>query len=137
LLRPASFVLVAGSGTRASHTLLTDAPMYRAPTLAVHYAKAFVSSFYTIAGQVPVEVRSPWQHLDISAATESYTLPSLPTLRAISDGQDVLDAPHYLRNWTQDFQYVYLIGPHTENALSGVLEELASNRKFTLYVVRR
>jgi hypothetical protein len=137
LLRPASFVLVAGSGAGASHTLLTDAPMYRAPTLAVHYAKAFVSSFYTIAGQVPVEVRSRWQHLDVSAATESYTLPSLPTLRAISDAQDVLDAPHYLQHWKQDFQYVYLIGPHTENAVPGVLEELASYRRFTLYAVRR
>jgi hypothetical protein len=105
--------------------------------LAVHYAKAFVSSLYTIAGQVPVEVRSRWKHLDVSAATESYTLPSLRTLRTLSDGQDVQDAPHYLRNWTQDFQYVYLIGTHTENALPGVLDELARYRRFTLYIVRK
>jgi hypothetical protein len=137
LLRPASFVLVADSRTGASQTLLTDAPMYRAPTLAVHYAKAFVSSLYTIAGQVPVEVRSRWKHLDVSAATESYTPPSLRTLRTLSDGQDVIDAPRYLRNWTQDFQYVYLIGTHTENALPGVLDELARYRRFTLYIVRK
>ena len=55
LLRPYSFVLVGDSRTgEVSSTLLTDAPMYRAPTLAVHYAKAFVSSLYTIAGAQPV-----------------------------------------------------------------------------------
>jgi hypothetical protein len=138
LLPASTFILVGDSGTgNVAPTLLTDAPMYRAPTLAVHYAKAFVSSLYTIAGQVPVEVRPRWQHLDVSAATESYTPPSLTTLRALADGQDVTDAPHYLRHWTLDFQYVYLIGPHTENALPGVLAEVARYRRFTLYIVRK
>ncbi len=138
LLLPSSFILVGDSRTgKVPPTLLTDAPMYRAPTLAVHYAKAFVSSLYTIAGQVPVEARPRWQHLDVSAATESYTPPSLASLRALAMGQQVTDAPHYLRHWTKDFQYVYLIGPHTENALPGVLDELASYRRFTLYIVRK
>jgi hypothetical protein len=138
LLPPAPFVLVGESRTgQVPSTLLTDAPMYRAPTLAVHYAKAFVSSLYTIAGQQPVEVRPRWQHLDISAATESYNPPPLSTLRALAMRQEVTDAPHYLRHWTQDFQYVYLIGAHTEDALPGVLEELATYRRFTLYVVRK
>jgi hypothetical protein len=138
LLQPCSFVLVADSRTgEVSDALLTDAPMFRAPTLAVHYARAFVSSLYTIAGQVPVEVRSRWQHLDVSAATETYAPPSLATLRTLAAGQDVADAPHYLRHWTQDFQYVYLIGAHTENALPGVLDELARYRRFTLYIVRK
>jgi hypothetical protein len=138
LLSPSSFVLVGDSRTgTVPSTLLTDAPMYRAPTLAVHYAKAFVSSLYTIAGQQPVEVRPRWQHLDVSAATESYNPPSLATLRALAMGEEVTDVPHYLRHWTQDFQYVYLIGAHTENALPGVLDELARYRRFTLYVVRK
>jgi hypothetical protein len=138
LLQPSSFVLVGSSGTGDSaDTLLTDAPMSRAPTLAVHYAKAFVSSLYTIAGTVPIEVRPQWQHLDVSAATETYAPPSLASLQALAAGQDVANAPHYLRHWTQDFQYVYLLGPHTENALPGVLDELARYRRFTLYLVIR
>ena len=84
-----------------------------------------------------MEVRPRWQHLDVSAATESYIPPSLASLRALAMGQQVTDAPHYLRHWTKDFQYVYLIGPHTENALPGVLDELASYRRFTLYIVRK
>src|SRR5262249_38327259 len=43
LLRQKSFILVGGTPTRNT-TVLMDAPMWRAPTLAVYYAKAFVSS---------------------------------------------------------------------------------------------
>jgi hypothetical protein len=137
LLPPASFVLVGHSGTEAPATLLTDGPMYRAPVLAVHYAKAFVSSLYTITGQVPVEVRADLKHLDVSAATEDYGPPSLSTLGALANGKDVADAPRYLKNWTRDFQYVYLVGPHTENALPDVLDELARHDRFALYAVRK
>jgi hypothetical protein len=137
LLPPASFVLVGHSRPETPATLLTDAPIYRAPVLAVHYAKAFVSSLYTIAGTVPVEVRADLKHLDVSAATEDYAPPSLTTLRALAMGKDVADAPRYLKNWTKDFQYVYLVGPHTENALRDVLDELARHDRFTLYVVRK
>jgi len=138
LLQPASFVLVGDSRAgEVSSTLFTDAPMYRAPTLAVHYAKAFVSSLYTIPGAEPIEVRPDLKHLDVSTATESYNLPSLTTLRALAYGQDVPDAPHYLQNWKRDFQYVYLLGKNTENALPGVLVELARYRRFTLYIVRK
>jgi hypothetical protein len=110
--------------------------MYRAPTLAVHYAKAFVSSLYTIAGAEPIEVRPGLEHLDISTATESYTPPSLTTLRALANGQEV-GAPRYLHHWKQDFQYVYLVGPRTEIALPDVLDEVATYRRFTLYTVRK
>jgi hypothetical protein len=135
LLRPYSFVLV-GDSKEASSTLFTDVPMRRAPTLAVHYARAFVSSLYTIAGAEPVEVRPDLAHLDVSIATESYTPPSLATLRALANGEDV-EAPRHLRRWTRDFQYVYLLGAHTENALPGLLDELVRYQRFTLYAVRK
>jgi hypothetical protein len=136
LLKPYSFVLVGDSRIgEVPSTLLTDVPISRAPTLAVHYAKAFVSSLYTSFGE-PVEVRPDLAHLDISIATETYHPPSLATLRALANGEDV-EAPRYLRHWPRDFEYVYLVGAHTENALPGVLEELARYRRFTLYVVRR
>jgi hypothetical protein len=137
LLQPYSFVLVGDSTTgEVPSTLLTDVPMSRAPTLAVHYAKAFVSSLYTIAGAEPVEVRPDLAYLDVSMATETYHPPSLATLRALANGDDV-EAPRYLRNWTHDFQYVYLLGTYTEKALPGVLDELVRYRRFTLYIVRK
>ena len=137
LIPPASFILVGNSRSEGSATLLTDAPMYRAPVLAVHYAKAFVSSLYTIAGTVPVEVRPDLKHLDVSAVTESYIPPTLTTLRALARGQHVVDAPGYLRNWTRDFEFLYLVGPRVDSALPDVLDELAGDDRFTLYAVRR
>lgn len=138
LLRPESFILVGSSRTgEVAPTLLTDVPIHRAPVLAVHYARSFVSLFYTIAGMQPVEVRPDLQHLDVSTATEDYHPPSLTVLRALARGEQPSKAPRYLQNWTGNFQYVYLVGPHTENALPGVLEELARYRRFTLYAVRR
>jgi hypothetical protein len=138
LLKPYSFVLVGNSRTgEVAPSLLTDVPMQHAPVLAVHYAKAFVSSLYTFPGANPVEVRPDLKHLDVSTATEDYHPRSLTMLRALASRQDVPDAPGYLRNWTRDFQYVYLIGPHTEDAIPGVLVEVARYRRFTLYAVRK
>lgn len=138
LLKPSSFVLVGSSRQgEVAPTLLTDVPIHRAPVLAVHHANAFVSLFYTIAGMQPVEVRPDLRHLDISTATEDYHPPSLDTLRAVAGGEAVAGTPGYLRNWPRDFHYVYLVGPHAENALPEVLEELARYRRFTLYAVRR
>jgi hypothetical protein len=136
LLRQNAFVLV-GSTTPHDTTLLMDAPMWRAPTLAVHYAKAFVSSLYTVPGTHAVEVKSEWQHLDINNKSETYEPASLATLKKIAEGENVPSAPQYIRNWQNDFEYVYLLGPHTPNALPKILVEIAESRRFTLYRVTK
>ena len=110
--------------------------MRRAPNLAVHYAKAFVSSFYTFSGTLPVEVRPDLTHLDVSGETESYDPPSLATLRALANGEAV-EAPRYLRNWTRDFHYVYLARDAHRKCAPRLLDEIARYRRFTLYVVRK
>ena len=111
--------------------------MWRSPTLAVYYAKAFVTSLYTIPGTHAVEVKSKWQHLDINPKTETYEPPSLAILKTIAEGGNVPSAPQYIRNWQNDFDYVYLLGPHTPNAFPKLLIEIASERRFTLYRVQR
>jgi hypothetical protein len=135
LLRQNSFVLVGS--TAPPETVLTDAPMWRAPTLAVHYAKAFVSSLYTLTGQNAVEIRSEWQHLDVNGKTEAYQPPLLTTLKAFAEGRNVPSAPRYIRNWPKDFDYLYLLGPHQTDALPNILTEIFTDRRFTLYRVRR
>ena len=111
LLPSGAFVLVGSSHTDGTPpTLFTDVPMNRAPVLAVHYANAFVSALFTITGQTQVEVRPDLKHLDVDAKTETYEPPSLTTLRVLAGGQEVPGAPRYLRNWIEDFQYVYLMG---------------------------
>ena len=111
--------------------------MWRAPTLAVYYAKAFVSSLYTVPGTHAVEVKSEWQHLDINNKTETYEPPSLAILKTIAEGGNVPSAPQYIRNWQSDFDYVYLLGPHAPNAFPNILVEIATDRRFTLYRVRK
>jgi hypothetical protein len=136
LLRQKSFILV-GSTSAPDAPVLMDAPMWRAPTLAVYYAKAFVSSLYTLPGTHAVKVKTEWNHLTINGKTESYLPPSLAILKAIAEGENVPSAPQYLRDWQSDFDYVYLLGPHTPDALPKILVEIATDRRFTLYRVRR
>jgi hypothetical protein len=114
-----------------------DAPMWRAPTLAVYYAKAFVSSLYTVPGTHAVEIKSEWQHLDINNKTETYEPPSLAILKTVAEGGNVASAPQYIRNWQNDFDYVYLLGQHLPDAFPNILVEIATGRRFTLYRVRR
>src|SRR5207237_748105 len=134
LIPRGSFVLVGQSTLGdAPSTLLTDVPIHRAPALAVHYANAFVSSMYTCPGQNPVRVRSDLKRLEVDSKTETYIPPSLATLRRLARGEPVSDAPQYVRAWANDFDYVYLVGPRIPDALSGVLDELTSSRRFTLY----
>src|SRR5207237_1834274 len=89
-----AFVLV-GQSAQASPTLLTDLPMSRAPTLAVYYAGAFVSSLYTLPGQHAVHVRPDLKRLEVDSKTETYAPPSLATLRSLPRHADVPKAPRY------------------------------------------
>lgn len=136
LLRQNSFVLVGRSQTHYE-SLLMDAPMWRAPALAVYYARAFVSSLYTLPGTHAVRVKTEWQRLAINGKTESYEPPSLPELKATAEGGNIPDAPQYIRNWQSNFDYVYLLGPHIPNAFPNLLVEMATDPRFTLYRVER
>jgi hypothetical protein len=136
LLRQKSFILVA-SAPSTDTTLLMDAPMWRAPTLAVYYANAFVSSLYTMPGKQVIEVKPEWRHLDINSKTETYQPPSLATLKIIAEGGKPPSAPQYIRNWPYDYDYLYLLGPHSPNALPNILVEIATDRRFTLYRLRK
>jgi len=136
LLPRGAFVLV-GQGAPASSTLLTDLPMSRAPTLAVHYAGAFVSSLYTLPGQHAVYVRPDLNRLEVDTRTETYAPPTLATLRALARGEEVPNAPRYTRNWPRDFDYLYLVGSRSDAALPDLLDEVTTSRRFTLYRVRK
>jgi hypothetical protein len=138
LLRQDSFILVGSSPGRGDFsTILMEAPLWRAPTLAVYYSKAFVSSLYTIPGTHAVDVAPKWRHLAINSRTETYAPPSLATLKAIAEGQSVPGAPQYIHNWQNDFDYLYLLGPHVPNLCLTTLVEIATDRRFTVYRIQR
>ena len=84
-----------------------------------------------------MSVKSEWHRLTINGRIETYEPPSLADLKTIAEGGNVPDAPQYIRHWQRDFDYLYLLGPHTPNALPGLLVEIATDHRFTLYRVQK
>ena len=134
-LKKGSLVLVGGSKSGDDPPLdnLTAYPISHAPTLAVHYANAFVPDLFTASGKQPIRPRRSFERLDEGA---SSPVP-VGILTAIAAGKSSDAVPIYLRSWPRDFDYLYLLGPHIENPLPDRLEELDASRSFVLYKIRR
>jgi hypothetical protein len=132
LLEKESLVLVGSS--RGSLMDLMEAPIYHGPTLAVHYADALVSSLFLVPG---VDLRPEFRHLD-GRQTVHGVPPPIPIelLEAVARNR-LPNAPHFLRNWQLEFDYVYLVGAHIPNPMSDLLEEIAARERFTLYRVKK
>jgi hypothetical protein len=130
-----SLVFVGGSGEGEDPPFndLMRYPMAYAPTLAVHYANAFVPDVFTAVGKQPVQARVAVQRLAIP-----YGGPMpLRVLTAIAAGQASSDIPPFVRTWTRDYDYLYVLGPRVANPLPGLLEELDSSARFVLYKIHR
>jgi hypothetical protein len=130
-----SRVLVGGSGEGEDPPFndLTQYPMTYAPTLAVHYANAFVPNLFTAVGKQPVQPRAAVQRLAIP-----YGGPMpIRVLAAIATGQTPSGVPPFIRTWTRDYEYLYVLGPRGANPLPNLLEELDSSARFVLYKIRR
>jgi hypothetical protein len=130
-----SLVLVGGSGDGDDPPFkeLTRYPMFYAPTLAVHYANAFVPNLFTAVGKQPVQPRASVQRLAIP-----YGGPMpMRVLTAIATGWTSPDLPSFIRTWHRDYDYLYVVGPHAVNPLPDILEEVDSSARFVLYKIRR
>ncbi|WP_027573110.1 hypothetical protein [Bradyrhizobium sp. WSM1743] len=112
---------------------LTSYPMYYAPTLAVHYANAFVPNLFTETGKQPVRPRQ-----DVRRIAIPYGGP-VPSglLAAIARGQAPAEAPPFVRTWYRDFDYLYVLGSPAANPLPDLLEVLETSQRFALYRIRR
>jgi len=130
-----ALVLVGGSGAGEDPPFqdLTEYPMYHAPTLAVAYANAFVPNLFAAVGKQPVQARPNIQRLGI---TDAGPVP-VTVLRAIAAGNTAAGIPPFIRSWSRDYDYLYLLGPRIANPMPEVLEELVSSRRFVLYKIRR
>lgn len=130
-----SRVLVGSTGDHGDPPFadLTLYPMYYAPTLAVHYAGAFVPNLFTEAGKQPVRAREAVRRL----ATPYGGLVPTGLLTAIATSRPPADVPPFLRTWYQDYDYLYVLGPPAANPLPDLLEVLDASERFTLYRIRR
>jgi hypothetical protein len=122
-----------GLGDDPPFNSLSDYPFYYGPTLAVHYAKAFVPNLFAAVGKQPVTVREDMRHL---AVPYGGPVP-MSILSAIAAGKTADIVPLYLRRWTSDFQYLYVLGTPAANPLPDLLEELDRSSRFVLYKIRR
>jgi hypothetical protein len=129
-----SFVLIAHSGDADDPPMknLMEYPLYNAPTLAVHYADAFVPTFYASPGKQPIVARSRYRRLQVPYGG---TAP-IAVLKAIVENA-APDVPAFVRSWPRDFDYLYVIGPPVPNPMPGLLEELYSARRVVLYRIRK
>jgi hypothetical protein len=123
----------SGEGEDPPFNDLTRYPMFYAPTLAVHYANAFVPNVFTEVGKQPVQARAAVRRLAIP-----YGGPMpMHVLTAIAAGQAPSDIPPFIRTWYRDYDYLYVLGPRVENPLPDLLEELDGSARFVLYKIRR
>jgi len=106
-------------------------PMDHAPTLAVS-AKAMVTTLFALPGMQQINVVKEHRNQAI-AEVINYNPVSLSILVGLTTGTDDPGVPRYLRHWTNEFDYLYLVGPHIANPLPGRIEELTSGKLFTMY----
>ena len=128
-------VLIAESGEGGNPPMadLAAYPMYNAPTLAVHYADAFVPTLFTSAGKQPLAPREPYRRLAVP-----YGAPIPVTrLRDLAEGASPPDVPAYARFWQRDFTDLYVLGPAAPNPMPDRLEFREADPRFTVYRIRR
>ena len=111
---------------------LTEYPVYSLPVLAVEYADAFVPNLFTQAGKQPVSARQQLQRLDVPYASPApIALLKLIAARGAPPG-----TPDFVRDWTRDFDYLYLVGPMIDNPMPERLLEVARAPRFVLYRIK-
>ena len=121
-------ILVAHGGLESP---LVDYPIHHAPTLAVHYANAFVASLFAAPGRLPIAVRAEFRDLLFPFADH----PTIAALEDVAKGRSVT-VPRFLRNWQHEFDYLYVVGQQNRVLIPDFLEEIETAAGFTLYKIR-
>jgi hypothetical protein len=127
LLRADSTILIARGDLEAGRI---NAPMFYSPTLAAHYATAFVPSLYTLSGVQPIRKAASKSRFEIEDSLD-YLPTTISQLNSASAGGT---APAHVRGWRADYDYLYLVGDQT----AGIPDHLTSmmrGRRFTLYAI--
>jgi hypothetical protein len=125
LLRANSTILVARSDVEVGRI---NAPMFYAPTLAVHYATAFVPSLYTLSGQQPVRKSASKSAFEIEDALD-YLPTTISQLNSASE-----TVPSHVRAWRTNYDYLYIVGDQPAS-IPDHLTSMMRSRRFTLYAI--
>jgi hypothetical protein len=127
LLRPGSTILVARSDVEASRL---NVPMYYAPTLAAHYATAFVPSLYAISGHQPIRKAASKSRFEMEDSLD----PLPTTISQLANASAGRTAPAHVRGWRADYDYLYIVGDQT-GSIPDHVTTMVRGRRFTLYAI--
>jgi hypothetical protein len=127
LLRANSMILIARSDAETGRT---NAPMFYAPTLAVHYATVFTPSLYTVSGMHPVRKAASKSRFEIEDSLDYLPTPISQLNNASAGGT----APSHVRAWRTDYDYLYIVGDQT-GSIPDHLTIMLRSRRFTLYAI--
>jgi hypothetical protein len=134
LLPKGAIVLVGDAGDGSDPPAnLVDYPIYNVPTLAVHYADAFVMDLFTHPGKQPVSPREPWRRLAVYDGSRAPVL----SLKYIAEYGATPETPLFLKTWQRDFEYLYLIGQPIPNPMPDRIEQILTSRRFALYKIKK
>jgi hypothetical protein len=134
LLPKGAIVLVGDSGNGDDPPAnLRDYPIYNVPTLAVHYADAFVPSLFTDPGKQPVEPRAPWRRLDVPYGN----LVPAKLLKHIAERGAPPGTPVFIHTWQRDFDYLYLLGRSIQNPMPERLDLVLAAPRFALFRIKK
>jgi hypothetical protein len=135
LLPKGAKVLIGHSGAGDDPPLynLSEYPIYQIPTLAVHYADAFVPTLFTAPGKQPVSARADLQRIDVPYGGPA---PSA-LLKFIAERGPPRATPSYIASWPRDFDYLYMVGPPAPNPMPDRLQQMAAAPRFVLYRIRK
>jgi hypothetical protein len=125
LLPPYSTILIARSDASGGGT---DAPMFYAPTLAAHYATAFVPSVYALSG--PIKKANSNSRFEIEDSLD-YLPTRIAQLNSASAGGA---APAHVREWRTDYDYLYVVGDD-KGSIPDNLTIMMRGRRFALYAI--
>ena len=134
LLPKGAIVLIGHSGDGEDPPAdLRDYPIYNLPTLAVHYADAFVPSLFTDPGKQPVTPRPSWRRLDVP---HGHLVP-VKLLKYIAERGAPPETPRFIDTWQRDFDYLYLVGPSIQNPMPDRLDLVLTAPRFVLYRIQK
>jgi hypothetical protein len=125
LLHADSTILIARSDVEAGRL---NAPIFYAPTLAAHYATAFVPSVYALSG--PIRKAASKSRFEIEDSLDY--LPT--TVSQLADASAGRTAPAHVREWRADYDYLYIVGDQTARTPDH-LTSMMRGRRFTLYAI--
>jgi hypothetical protein len=131
-IKSGSFVLVAHTNFKDDRFDASEMPLMTATALAAHYSNAFLPTLFTIPGQQPLQVCPALKRLALGR-TKDYWPVAFSLLAAVANGATTSDTPAHVRDWVQDYDYLYLVGPPGPNLMPNRLTAVTTGGRFTLY----